>query len=236
MRTTTTTPGVPPPYGLPPRRQSVVSQRWTAARSISRSTNDGSFHLHLLPASFPLTALWIFLSLSLSPSPSPYLSLTYYLCLSFSLLLSFFFCASLSFFFSVHSVLPHFLAPYLLYVFSSACSTLPSFRLLMFFLRFLFHPPTPFFLPTLFHSLPFLFLLIYLSFNLPVSLSLSFAFGTRIRTRNTVRVSSGRDTLCRGSHTLRRVYRAIIRISPTYSRDNCQRNFQLAVVEERFAY
>lgn len=43
----------PPPHGLPPRRQSVVSQRWTAARSISRSTNDGSFHLYLLPASSP---------------------------------------------------------------------------------------------------------------------------------------------------------------------------------------
>lgn len=58
--------GSPPPHGLPPRRQSVVSQRWTAARSISRSTNDGSHHLHLLPASFPSTAFRI--SFALSPS------------------------------------------------------------------------------------------------------------------------------------------------------------------------
>lgn len=80
----------PPPHGLPPRRQSVVSQRWTAARSISRSTNDGShhFHLHLLlhlrffslylahvlalyPCILPLA-----LSLSLSPCLSLTLSLT----------------------------------------------------------------------------------------------------------------------------------------------------------------
>lgn len=77
----------PPPHGLPPRRQSVVSQRWTAARSISRSTNDGShhFHLHLLLhlrffslyLAHVLALYPCILPLALSLSLSPCLSLSH---------------------------------------------------------------------------------------------------------------------------------------------------------------
>lgn len=100
--------GSPPPHDLPPRRQSVVSQRWTAARSISRSTNDGSHSLHLL---FVSCRFLSFPSISWSFYLSPLLLSPFSLSLSFSTSIS----LSLSIF---PSAITRFVY---LYLFSFAC-------------------------------------------------------------------------------------------------------------------